>query len=417
MTVAVFEGTEFVRIAFVASTYPRFPGDGAGRFVLSMAEAVTSLGHEVHVVAPYHPAVAPTPGPVIVHHFRYIWPDAWAIMGYAQAMESDKSLRKGAYLLAPLYFLFGLLKLMTLARRKKLDAIHAHWVVPNAPLAALVARWLGVPLVISLHGSDIFMALGNPILRPIARWAFGQAALITACSPDLLEGALKLGAPASRTRLVPWGADPDIFHPELDGSAMRRAWGIPADATVAASLGRLVRKKGLSVLVRAIPAVLERVPDAYFVVAGEGPELAELQSMAQQLGVAERVIFPGPLAWPQVPQFLAAATLFVVPSVHDEKGNVDGLPTTILEAMAAGKPVVASDVAGISLAVTHGESGLLVPEGDTDALAAALISVLADPERVIALGHAGRRRVETELNWRQVAGILEAGYSQSKNGD
>ncbi len=111
MTVAVFEGTEFVRIAFVASTYPRFPGDGAGRFVLSMAEAVTSLGHEVHVVAPYHPAVAPTPGPVIVHHFRYIWPDAWAIMGYAQAMESDKSLRKGAYLLAPLYFLFGLLKL------------------------------------------------------------------------------------------------------------------------------------------------------------------------------------------------------------------------------------------------------------------------------------------------------------------
>jgi glycosyltransferase involved in cell wall biosynthesis len=150
-----------LRIGFITSTYPRYQQDGSGRFVQSIAEALSDLGHEVHVLAPYHPSISQLKSSVHVHHFRYIWPDKLAIMGYGHAMDSDRSIYRLAYLLAPFYFIFGLLRLINLTRRFKFDIIHAHWVIPNASMAAVVAYLFRIPLVITLHGSDIFVAQHN----------------------------------------------------------------------------------------------------------------------------------------------------------------------------------------------------------------------------------------------------------------
>jgi glycosyltransferase involved in cell wall biosynthesis len=117
----------------------------------------------------------------------------------------------------------------------------------------------------------------------------------------------------------------------------------------------------------------------------------------------ERVHFPGAVLRDALPDLYRAADLFVLPAVHDARGNVDGLPNVILEAMASGLPVVASGISGIPLAVVDGETGSLVPERDTAALAGALAALLADPERRRALGRAGRRRAVAELTWDAVA--------------
>ena len=392
-----------LKVGFVASTYPRFEGDGAGRFVQSIADALAALGHEVHVLAPYHPSVRPVESPIQIHHFRYIWPDALAIMGYAQAMDSDRSLHKLAYLLSPLYFLSGFIHLMWIARRYKIDVLHAHWVIPNAPIAALVAKFLHLPLVISLHGSDVFFAQKQFLLRRIAKWAFSRAVATTACSPDLLEGALEIGAPKAKTHLLIWGADPNVFDQVVDAMHVRSQWGIHPSEGVVLSLGRLVKKKGLQYLLQAIPRVLERVPNTRFVIAGSGPELDALREQADQLSVLEQVVFPGEVRWNDVPNVLKMCDIFVVPSVHDENGNVDGLPTTILEAMAAGRPVVASNVAGIPLAVIDRETGMLVDEANSMQLAEAITELLLSPDLAKEYGLAGRARVEAELNWNSVA--------------
>jgi glycosyltransferase involved in cell wall biosynthesis len=398
-----------VRICMVASTYPRFDRDGSGRFNRSLAEALAAGGHEVHVLVPYDSSMRPYPTAVHIHPFRYIWPDRWSVMGYGQAMESDRRLRLWAYLLLPLFLSFGTLALWRLVRRQRFDVLHAHWVVPNGPMARVVSIWTGLPLFVTLHGSDIWVSLGNRWFGHVARWVLRGTKAVTACSPELLQGALTLGTPEERAHLFPWGADPITFAEKGEPEDLRRELGLSRDAAVILALGRLVGKKGFDVLVRAMPAVAAAHPYVRCLIVGSGPEEASLKRLIKELGLEARVWLPGAVPWDSVPEYLGLSELVVVPSVHDA-GNVDGLPGVVQEAMAAERAVVASDVAGIPLAVTHGVTGLLVPEGDPAALATAICRLLDAPDLRRRLGKAGRERVEREMNWQSVASRLVEMY-------
>jgi glycosyltransferase involved in cell wall biosynthesis len=398
-----------MRICFVASSFPKHATDGSARFIRSMAEALVDRGHEVDVLIPHHPDLRlPANDKIGVTAFRYVWPSSLAIMGYSEAMVSDTALVPVSYALAPLFALNEARALLSLHRRRRYDIVHAHWVIPNGAVAALTAGVTKRPLVISLHGSDIFFSVRKPLLGKVAGWTMRRAAGVTACSEEIASHARALGARPSALHLLPWGADPARFIAER--SEARGQLGITADAQIILSLGRLVKKKGLNVLLQALPAVFARAPLARCVIAGGGPELEPLRTQAAELGIAERVEFAGPVEWNRIPELLAACDVFVAPSVHDENGNVDGLPTTVLEAMAAGRPVVASRVAGMELVVKPGETGMLVPEYDAPALADALATVLEQPLLRAALGAGARRAVEREFNWRNVAARFEQIY-------
>ncbi|MGB9879364.1 MAG: glycosyltransferase, partial [Anaerolineae bacterium] len=163
-----------MKIGMMTSSYPRFEGDIAGTFVRSLAESISALGHEVHVLAPYDTAVKEPHGSVHVHRFRYFVGRRWYLVGYAKSLESDVSLRKIVYLLLPFYTIAAFRELCRLQHLVGLDVIHAHWAVPSGPIAALVARYAHTPLVISLHGSDVFMLERNILARWAAHWAFSQ---------------------------------------------------------------------------------------------------------------------------------------------------------------------------------------------------------------------------------------------------
>jgi phosphatidylinositol alpha-1,6-mannosyltransferase len=228
-----------------------------------------------------------------------------------------------------------------------------------------------------------------------------------------LQGALALGAEPQRTHLIIWGADPEVFLPSEDRSRYRSQWDIPTDAPVILSLGRLVKKKGIEYLVRAFPSVLQYHPNALLVIAGDGPEQTTLQALVKELDMSASVRFVGAIPWDSVPLILQLCDIFTVPSIRDDRGNLDGLPTTILEAMASGRPVVASAIAGIPLAVINQQTGLLVPEADSNGLAQAINMLLANPALAQQYGQKGRKRVEMELNWRNVAQQFLVLYHQS----
>lgn len=401
-----------MKICFVASSYPRHATDGAAPFIRSMAEALIGLGHQVDVVIPHRSDLRLPPGPVRVFPFRYIWPERLAIMGYAEAMESDQRLRGLAYALAPAFALAEASRIWRLHAQNRYDIIHAHWVIPNGAVSALVAARIRRPLIISLHGSDIFFARRHALLGASAGWAFKRAAGVIACSPDLHAGALALGADPATTRLIPHGADPRRFAGSpAERERVRAELGLRPDQPVLLSLGRLVKKKGLEYLIRALPDIVRAAPETVCLVAGSGPESAPLQQLAAELGVLPHLRFLGAIPWPDTPALYAAADIFVVPSIHDEHGNVDGLPTTILEAMAVGRPVIASRVAGIGLAVTDGQHGLLTPERDAAALARAAITLIQDSALRGRLGQNARDRVHQELNWTAVARTLSEIYA------
>lgn len=395
-----------LRILFITQTYPRFEGDTAGPFIRDLARGLARLGDRVTVLAPHAegvPARWEEHGVETVT-FRYA-PASMEVVGYSRSLESDERIKGGAALAAPLYAA-GLLRAIRRQLRSPYDLIHAHWIVPNGVLAAAASG--SIPLAIGLHGSDVFLA-ERPGVRRAAGWALRRTRLLTGCSPELVDRVRALGFPEERSRVIPYGVDVSAFSPD---PARRRLWrerlGIPLEAPLLLSVGRMATKKGFHVLMEALPDLLASNPQAHVVLAGGGDLLPAFQAEAERY--PGRVHLPGPVLRDVLPDLYRMADVFVLPAVHDSKGNVDGLPNVILEAMASGLPVVASGISGIPLAVEDGMTGLLVPERDAAALADALRGLLANRDRARDLGERGRRKAERELTWDAVAAQYREGY-------
>ena len=392
-----------MRITILTSSYPRFPGDGTAPFIQSIAEHLIKIGHEVEVVAPYDTEVqVDESAKVKVHRFRYIWPARWHIMGHTRSLQADVRLRPLVFFLLPFFLLGAWIKLTQVARVQKSQLIHVNWVLPNGPVAALVSAIQGIPFVVSLHGSDVFIAQRNPIYRSVAGWVFRRAAAVTACSREMLQSAKGLGAPQD-TQLLAWGANPDIFQPKpkrIPGNRLE-------DAQIKIiALGRFVHKKGFDVLLHAFAALALRHPNALLIIGGDGPLRISLEELTKALNIQKHVIFPGRISWDQAADFLSQGDIFVLPSIQDEYGNLDGLPTVLLEAMSCGLPVVASDLGGVNLVINDSVNGLLVPPGDTKALVEVLERLLEDIDERKKLGQTARKSVVSEHNWAAVAGKL-----------
>lgn len=397
-------------VVMVTTSYPRFPGDSVGTFMEPIARSVASRGHEVHVVAPWHPLIrrAREEHGVRFHFYRYAPLGSLNVFGYAAAMRADVSLRGAAYIVAPLALAAGWWTARTIARRARATVMHGHWVIPGGVTAALAARAL--PLVVSLHGSDVYVAETFAPARIAARRTFRAAGFVTACSDDLRTRAVALGADPARIETVPYGVDVGRFTPNAAvRSARRRELGIGDDVPLCFAAGRLVRKKGFEYLIDA----LREVPEAILALAGDGTLADELHTRAEIQGVAGRVRFLGNQTQDSVAEYLAAADMICVPSVRDDSGNVDGLPNVVLEALASATPLITTAAGGIGAIVEHGRTALVVPERDPRAIAAAMIRLTAMPALAREIGAAGRALVQARFGWERAGERFEAAYDRA----
>ncbi len=402
-----------MRIAVITSSFPRFRGDGAGSFIYSLTKSLGQLGHDVVVLAPDDPQVVPDwQSDVDVRRIRFVWPRSWARFGHGDSLAGDVTMRWRAYPLAVLFTLFATVQLWRTLRRQDSNVIFAQWLVPGGFVGALVSRLAGIPLVTGAHGSDVYVAENGHVLKPVIRFTLGRTDHMIACSHDLAQRLRKLGVPSERLTVVPYGVDTDRFAKRLN-HAVSEAISDSSDThgvRTVMVMGRLVQKKGFDYFLRAIPHVLESFAATRFLVGGDGDLRSELEALAGSLGILEHVTFLGYVPWHEAPGQIERADVFVVPSVVDAGGNVDGLPNVLLEAMACGRAVIASDVAGISTVIINDETGILVPPGNERALADAICLLLADSARRERLGNAARAKCTRELNWtsvgRRVADIL-----------
>lgn len=406
----------------VTSSYPRFSGDTVGTFLEPIARGLAARGHEIHLVLPWHPRLARgrVDDGVHVHPFRYAPSPSWHVFGYAEALEEDIRLRRSVWLVTPLALLRARIMTARVAHAVGATIVHGHWVVPGGVIAASSARDAAV--VISLHGSDVYVAEHYGLARRAAGYAFRRAARVTACSDDLHRRALVLGAVPERTTTIPYGVDHGRFRPDPARRVeIRRRLGIAGDELVVFAAGRFVRKKGFEYLIEAFGRVTTGhqagglVPRRHLLIAGAGDLAAELKARAASIAGGQ-VRFVGLIAQHDMPGYLAAADLVVVPSVRDEAGNVDGLPNVVLEALATGAAIVATDAGGIPSVVEHERTGLLVPQRDVDRLAAAIGRLAGDPGLRRRLGEAARLAAINRHGWDRVVGEFEEVYRRARRG-
>lgn len=400
-------------VVMVTTSYPRFPGDVTGTFMEPIAQGVAARGHEVHVVAPWHPRWRRPLAEegVRFHLFRYAPLRRLNVFGYAAGLRADLRLRLSAVAMAPAALLAGWRLTRRIVRETRATIVHGHWVIPGGVLGAAAAG--ATPVAISLHGSDVFVAERHRLARATARRALERAGWVTACSPDLRRRALAMGASAGRSSVVPYGVDSERFRPDSAARAeCRRALGVTDDVPVVFAFGRLVRKKGFEYLIDATARLVREWPTLQLVVAGEGDLDQALRAQVASQDLAGHVRFLGVISQHAVPAYLAAADVAVAPSVHDEAGNVDGLPNTVMEILASGTPLVATSVGGIGAVTADRVTARLVPERDGEALAAAIGDVLRHPDTSAAMGRRARELVRRDFGWARVAEQFEDIYER-----
>ncbi|RPJ63442.1 MAG: glycosyltransferase family 4 protein, partial [Acidobacteria bacterium] len=316
---------------------------------------------------------------------------------------------------APLAMASGWAATRRVARAVRATIVHAHWVIPGGVIGRLSAGRR--PLVISRHGSDVFVAEKHRAAGAAARYAFAGAGWVTACSDDLRDRAIVLGARQDRIETVPYGVDADRFRPD---SALRRGvrqqLGLDDDRPLIFAAGRFVRKKGFEYLIDAAAELLPRWPRLLLVIGGGGDLEHELEDRVASRGIGAHVRFPGVLKQDAVAGHLAAADVAVVPSVRDDSGNVDGLPNVVMEAMASGTPLVTTAAGGIAAVAENGRTALVVEQRDPVGLAKAIDALLCSPDRRIELGTAARAVVIERWTWDRVAERFEAAYRRAAGG-
>lgn len=251
-------------------------------------------------------------------------------------------------------------------RRGGYDCLLLSWAYPDAAAGSRLARWLGIPYVVKVHGSDLNVSANFRLRRRQIRAALASAGAVVAVSRALADKAVAIGAERARTRVIYNGVDAALFAPGSRGQARQRL-GLPVDAPLLLYVGNLKATKGCLDLVRAFPALLAACPQARLVFVGAGPCRGELEARAAAPDCGGRVMFAGAVAHGALGDWFRAADLLCLPS-HNE-----GVPNVVLEAMACGTPVVATRVGGIPEVVPD-YAGVLVPPHDQAALESALVS-------------------------------------------
>lgn len=397
----------------VTSSYPRFSGDGIATFMEPIATGVAARGHDVHLVAPWHPRwQRPSPdGGVTFHLYRYAPTRGLNVFGYAGALQADVRLRLSAIAVTPLAVASGVIRTRRVVRDVRPSIVHAHWVIPSGAMCALAGGT--TPLVVSVHGSDVFVAERHAVARRAAAMAFRRAAWVTACSEDLRTRAIRLGADAARTSVVPYGVDSDRFRPDPVLRQQGRArLGLSDGTPLVLAFGRLVSKKGFEYLVDAAASLRASWPGLSVVIAGSGDLDVSLRARAAASGAGDVVRMIGEVAQHEIPALLAAADVAVAPSIRDDAGNVDGLPNTVLEIMASATPLVATAAGGIGAVAEDRVTARIVPERDAAALGAAIADLLRDAGARGVIGTRARALVCSRFAWTEVARQFDDIYAR-----
>jgi len=256
--------------------------------------------------------------------------------------------------------------------------LHAHFAGMATRTAYWIRQFFGIPYSFTAHANDIFAP--RDFVVSLAKLMEGAANIVTVS--EYAAGLLRDRYPESATKIhrIYNGVDLSRFHPADFGS------GIPAIVSV----GRLIEKKGFTDLITACHLLLSRGRGFRCEIIGEGPLEAELRAQIAEAGLQSIVKLAGPLTQSEIALRLANATIFVLPCVREQGGGMDNLPTVIIEAMAAGLPVVSTALAGIPEMVEHQGNGELVPEHDPKAICAAVDRLIADPVRARRFGDRGR---------------------------
>lgn len=410
-----------MRVVLLTHVFPRAADDPLGAFLLHLTHALQPKA-ESFVVAPHAAGLREREmiQDIPIARFRYARPDQ-ETLAYTGVMHEHVARGIGGKILFArfLFAYFG--AALRAVRAHNADMIHAHWWLPGGFVGALVSQLTNVPLIITTHGTDVEQLRRARWARPLARFAFGRARLITCGSNYLRENLIELGvAHKNQVRVIPMPVNP-LFVNDRRTILRSPSQGVPDEPQNRSNLqpstqaqrinlltvARLSQQKSIDTLIDAVEILRTRGVDTRLKIAGDGAQRASLEEMSRAKNLQTVIEFLGMCPQGALPDLYARCDVFVLPSVREGMGLV------LAEALLCGAPVIAADSGGVTDIVINGETGLLFPERDANALADALQKFACDSQLKARLAENGRAYVLTRFTPERAAEQFLQAYADA----
>lgn len=377
-----------MKVCMITTSFPRFSGDYSGIFIHRLCKALCSPEVHISIVTPSHGKALSLERVTgcDVHRFQYFFPKSFQRFAYGPG-GIPANLKRHPWLIgvAPFFIFMFILKALQVS--KKADLIHAQWLY-SGMIASLIKVIRGTPFIVTLRGSDVCYAQKGNLYGLISRWVIRQADFVTTVSDELSKWAVRQGLPDHAVVVIRNGVD--------IGCATDRK--PPSSTCDFIFVGNLVQGKGVHYLIQALSLVHRLEKDISLTVVGEGDAHDQLQCLVNEKGLRDIVRFTGRRSSEEVFLFMRQSACLVLPSLSE------GMPNVVLEAMACGIPVVASDLPGIREVVQDEETGFLVAPRDVEDLAQKLLILVQNPERRQKMGdRAYHSFSEMSLSWPKAA--------------
>lgn len=392
-----------MRILHVVTAFPRYPQDVISPWLVELLKRLQARGHEVEVfTSAYKGGGGNKFAGIPVHRFRY-FPARGEDLTHEEG-AADRMGRSWRHKVLPAFYLAaGLPAIWRLCRQRSYDIIHVHWPLPHMVFGWAAKRGSGkrTRIVTTWYGIELrWVKSSLRFLKGFVRRALRTSDEVVAISSATAREIESI-EPVP-VRVIPYG----VGFPEISASAARSSDG----PFTILFVGGLLERKGVTFLVDAVRRLPPRLRWK-LVLVGEGPDLPDLEAQARAGGIADRVEFRGQVSSGELHAAYAAASVFVLPAVVDQRGDTEGLGVVLLEAMNYHLPVIGSALGGIPDIVLHEQTGLLVPQKDPQALADALLRLADDSGLATQLAEAGHRYALEHFSWPVITDRWEECYA------
>jgi glycosyltransferase involved in cell wall biosynthesis len=340
-----------------------------------------------------------------VYRFPYFWPRRFQKLADEGIMPSLKQ-NKLLYFQVPFFFLFESIALLRLIKNLKPNYIYAHWFTPQGLVSSIVTTLTGIPFIFTSHSSDVEIwtkipIIGNKIVKIFASRAMAIT-VVSKRSYEKLKGfysEMQWKKIEPRVKIIPMGIDLSLYaHQKANRNALKEEYGLK-DKKILFFIGRLVEKKGVSYLLKAFSKLISKHPSLILVIAGDGQKRLMLEKEADSLGIRNRTKFVGALSGQTKLDYFYLSDIFILPSIITKEGDAEGLPVVLMEALAAGKICIATDVSGADDILVHCQNGYIIGSKNVDAIVNFVNDALSQNDTDRSSMAKEAKKTALELDW------------------
>ncbi len=389
-----------MKVLFVATAYQRHKNDVVTPWLVELIAKLKRSGIDASVFTPSYKGLGnQIINGVHIYRFRYFFKRYENLTHEETAVDRIK--RGPFYLvLTVFYLIFGTMSIIRLVKNKRFDIIHVHWPFPHIIFGIFAKNTGHARLYSTFYGVEIrWLKKKFPFLIKPFSIIINKSDKITAISTHTAEELKDIVA--QKIEIIPFSA------------AFEGKKRTVTDAKEIIFVGRLVERKGVKYLVEAMSGLRDEIPHRLIII-GDGPEREALEKLTRDLNLEDRITFTGRISDGDLYRYYERCSFLVLPAVYDKKGDIEGLGVVLIEAMSYLKPVIASDAGGITDVVENGVNGLLVPPGDTQALARAIKTLATDDVLRKKMGLQAKEVIDEKFNWNKIVSRLIALYKNKE---